>query len=421
MAPDVSQIVYLLLGAVIYQGVYLVIPDTHPYARQIGAVSAAAAIVVGIVYSRGGLPNSALAVPAFFGYCGAALLISVVLALIPFSRISLRREASKLASELEDWSILARVQLPRFTSAAVHSKEAQRLDAEYKEKFGAKIVRLMKPLVASDKIHEDLRDTWLRVPTKTSLDLASTAHLGALFFQKYGSDELPIPISTQRFDRTFIKSTTLYFVGALGFLIVLFIVGEIQPAPNQPLTVAANAPSPSATPHYLPVPLTLKNLFDTDFPQMHLTQDFKFTSRNTGSDYPITYQLIWDFDAKTEFLAVFIPRTTDAFIAAKAVAMGYQGMIDLLDERVKASASAPGESAATQSTDLTFSGRIFVYYEGDLTLQQMASLEQLFTERKLAVEFRGLNYQALRGNEKRVAPDAHPHTLKIGGGNGNSN
>src|ERR1700719_3465535 len=185
---------------------YLMIPDTHSYARHIGAASTAAAIIVGIVYSRGGLPNSALTAPAFIGYCGAALVISVVLALIPFPNFILRREASMLAAELEDWSILARAKLPRFVTAGWRSPEEAQLEAEYKDKFGARIVRLMKPLVAGDKIHEELRDSWLRIPAKTSMNVASTAQFAANFFQKYGGDELPISVSPPRwFDRKSLK------------------------------------------------------------------------------------------------------------------------------------------------------------------------------------------------------------------------
>ena len=160
------------------------------------------------------------------------------------------------------------------------------------------------------------------------------------------------------------------------------------------------------TARYYPLPLTTRNLFDSDFKQMHITQDVTIhhVSPPPTGDYPVTYQLIWDFDGKTEFIAVFIPRTTDAFIAAKGIALGYQNIIDQLNERIRASVSAPGESAKTDSTDLTFSGRVFIYYEGELSLQQMAALEQMFIERKMAVEFRGQSYWALRMNEKREMP-----------------
>jgi hypothetical protein len=171
---------------------------------------------------------------------------------IAFSRrwaigASLRRDAVKITTELEDWSILARAKLPRFTSTAVHSPEAQRLDAEYKEKFGPRIVRLMKPLIAGDSIYIELRDTWLRAGSKVTLDVASSAHLASKFFEKYGN-ELPIRISNKSVDKSFVKSVTIYFGSALVMWFALFgVTKETPSAVRGPLIDGSGGISGSVT------------------------------------------------------------------------------------------------------------------------------------------------------------------------------
>jgi hypothetical protein len=225
---DLSQTVYLVLGAGIYQGIYLMFPESHPQSRRIGGALAAGCVIAAIIYSRGFTIPSVSAL-SLAEYCVVALLVAVALTLVPFSRVVLERDASKLAIDLQDWSVLARAKLPRFATPAVLSTEAQRLDAEYKEKFGPRIVRLMKPLIAGDPIYTELRDTWLRAGSKITLDVASSAHLASKFFEKYGN-ELPIPVSKKWFAEAFVKSVTIYFAVALVLWFALFGLGHVIPA-----------------------------------------------------------------------------------------------------------------------------------------------------------------------------------------------
>jgi hypothetical protein len=215
---DLSQTVYLFLGAIIYQGIYLFFPESHPQSRRIGAALAAGGVIAAIVYSRGlSIPSISALSLAIYGV--VALPISVGLALL--FRVVLKRDASRLVIDLEDWSVLARARLPQFTTSAVISPEAQRLDAEYKEKFGPRIIQLMKPLIADDSAYTELRDTWLRAGSKTTLDVASSAHLASKFFQNYGNR-----LAAPRFDKAFVKSVATYFAAALVLWLALFVTGK---------------------------------------------------------------------------------------------------------------------------------------------------------------------------------------------------
>jgi hypothetical protein len=202
----------------------------------------------------------------------------------------------------------------------------------------------------------------------------------------------------------------LFCVLAAGFVWMLGAkTVHQQYAQEYPPSVATGppgGPTATATARYYPLPLTMRNLFDTDFKPMHITQDVNVHHVSPAPDvtFTLTYQLILDFDARTEYIAVYIPRNVDTVLASKSVAQGYQNVIDQLNQRVKAWTRIPGETADTATSDLTFSGRIYIYYENDMPLQQMAALEQFFNDRKLAVEFRGPTFLTLHWNEKREMP-----------------
>lgn len=46
----------------------------------------------------------------------------------------------------------------------------------------------------------------------------------------------------------------------------------------------------------------------------------------------------------------------------------------------------------TNQDDLVFTGRIYLYHEADLSIQQRASLIQMYRARHLDVQFRGSDY-----------------------------
>jgi hypothetical protein len=247
------------------------------------------AVAVGWSPSHIRPPRLAIFVPvALIGSVGVA--ISRRLA----SNLSQKRDASRLAPELEDWSILARARLPRFTSAAWRFPEEQQLDAEYTKKFGPRIVQLMKPLIAGDSVYTELRDTWLRAGSKTTLDVASSAHLASKFFEKYGN-ELPIPISKKWVDKAFVKSVTTYFAGALVLWSALFGLGKV--VVNPPIENARNEPQNSAS--VLPnrhLTVAQADALIASLSRITFVHSVKVEAPNTDQD-------AWDYAA--EFVYVF--------------------------------------------------------------------------------------------------------------------
>jgi hypothetical protein len=129
------------------------------------------------------------------------------------------------------------------------------------------------------------------------------------------------------------------------------------------------------------------------------------TPKSGGQTKTVPVRLFMNFDDKSEFIAFFIPQQWNADAAFKLCSHlvgSYKTVIDQLEQRVKIGNLIPGETSQTWSAELTFTGRVFIYYEDLLSLTQLAALEQLYKQRGLSPQFRGHDYLTLHWNEKRV-------------------
>ena len=59
-----------------------------------------------------------------------------------------------------------------------------------------------------------------------------------------------------------------------------------------------------------------------------------------------------------------------------------------------AEAGGRGSQSFTKSTELVFTGRIFIYYEDSLTLAQLGKLAEVFAQNGSSPEFRSTSYAA---------------------------
>ena len=165
-------------------------------------------------------------------------------------------------------------------------------------------------------------------------------------------------------------------------------------------------PSPTVSPiEYYSTPLTPRQIFDTDFPYLSIGDNLILTRKNNGQTTAVPVRLFYNFDDKSKFIAFFVPRQVSAdetYDACMSLVNQYKMVMQQLDERMAVGDSKPGETSETWSKDLTFTGRIYVYYEDDLSLSQLAALDDLYKGNGLFPEFRGQAYMALHWHEKRA-------------------
>jgi len=176
----------------------------------------------------------------------------------------------------------------------------------------------------------------------------------------------------------------------------------IHPITNPP---PASAPTPSTIPDKpTSRPLTLKELFDTDFTSGGCNSEFTLTLKD-GTKRIIPYRVLTDFLSRTKYLAFYVPDAPDAMGQCKYLAANLQMPFDAVSKAIEVTMYDAGGMSKTEYKDLVFTGRVFLYHETYFSLAQLAELEAFFIENKAAVEFRGHAYLVLHWHEKRVLPN----------------
>jgi hypothetical protein len=168
---------------------------------------------------------------------------------------------------------------------------------------------------------------------------------------------------------------------------------------NFPPSVSPTGTPPWALPRQLlPVPLTLQNLFDTDFPgqiafkgadHLDITVDWGTPGEHELSAV-VQYLVLRDSSvAHKKSLAYFINSNSETDILCAAILQAYQDSLRQGDARLQ---------------ELEFSGRIYIYTESALSSNQVAKLQSAFSDNHIEVQFRGPEYLMAHSNEARLAP-----------------
>ncbi len=174
-------------------------------------------------------------------------------------------------------------------------------------------------------------------------------------------------------------------------------------APSGPMSVDGTA-NPARTQHQPPKtrsiekPPTLSDLFKQDFANtLKATDDLTLTREADGALIHIKRQVYMDFDAKTGFVGFYISSTDqfsdETFRICKTLVDAVQPAI--LDLTVRKTQSWGGyRDQGNTSKELVFSGRVFLYHDGLLSITQKADLIERYKAKNYDVQFRGLDYAA---------------------------
>ncbi len=137
-----------------------------------------------------------------------------------------------------------------------------------------------------------------------------------------------------------------------------------------------------------------KEYFDSDFNRiLSSRQTQKLKCAATGDEVEVIARVELDFDANTKFISYYIPQTSSLFDVCKALLSNSEAALSI-SESCYIEQEFCGERIA--SSELRFSGRIFIYSEGELTGEQKEVLRMGAKEVGLAVQFRGPQYATER-------------------------
>jgi hypothetical protein len=123
-----------------------------------------------------------------------------------------------------------------------------------------------------------------------------------------------------------------------------------------------------------------------------------------------------DYTAKSKFMGIYIPVSEPfsdsnkvTYSICALVSYDFKNFLNTSDKDVQITFKNYGEQQ-TGNKDLTFSGRVYVYHEGNLSVEQIAELRKLYRENNLDVQFRGIDYLMFQNLSKRAGQQSPPPT-----------
>jgi hypothetical protein len=144
---------------------------------------------------------------------------------------------------------------------------------------------------------------------------------------------------------------------------------------------------------------TLREYYNADFSRLISIDREQIVSANGTELLRATVRLHYDHDANAYFASAFIPANPFP-VEVCQIALG--GIDDATAEKdqLEIYSGHPGSTPSEMlgSKTLRFTDRIFIYYDGDLTPEQVYGIEELIKARKQLPVIRTMNYLRQRSS-----------------------
>ena len=186
-----------------------------------------------------------------------------------------------------------------------------------------------------------------------------------------------------------------FVVGGLIFCCYFWFADKISPGiKKEAEKTAKEGTSPAIKKHLQHI--NLLELFKQDFSNsLRVSNEFTLNIGG-GATAKIYANEYFNFEGRTKFLSFYVPMSTQSYEICESLTYGYIEIMKKLEENAAAIGGYVGDSAQTSSQELIFSNRIYIYHENTFTLQQLASLERVYTSKGLSVIFRSTSYMMSR-------------------------
>jgi len=157
---------------------------------------------------------------------------------------------------------------------------------------------------------------------------------------------------------------------------------------------------------------TLREYFQKDAKTLTLHKDLLSCDAQTNEVLvTITGRLHYDFEGGALYVSFYIPKTEKLDCPAR-LALSYLNEILKLKDGTHVQSTLPGDEP-TDSNELVFTGRIFIYDENDVSDENKDYIYSQAKQNNHTVKFRGLHYSEERSKlEKPLAFISHDTTDK---------
>jgi hypothetical protein len=149
-------------------------------------------------------------------------------------------------------------------------------------------------------------------------------------------------------------------------------------------------------------PKSLADFFKEDFPNfMKMNHALTLGLERKGlptAKIDVNIAVYMDFASKTKFYGVYVSHSDVTYNFCVLFPGWYKDQFNALQSGLLTIAKDPADSGPTDGRDLTFSGRLYLYTEDDLSLSEKAFLENSYknSDPPLSVIFRGHDYAITR-------------------------
>jgi hypothetical protein len=152
---------------------------------------------------------------------------------------------------------------------------------------------------------------------------------------------------------------------------------------------------------YYKTPMSLRDLYDSDFPGPTFWGAFTF---NFGkSDTPVDCRAFLGNVGETKSLRFFIPKSPDVTAIVAQILIYTTTTVEQINTAIKLSATMSQDPiGAMKLASASFSGRVYIYYENETDQQEMDRWQDVSIRHSVVAEFRGTGYRKNHENENRL-------------------
>jgi hypothetical protein len=136
---------------------------------------------------------------------------------------------------------------------------------------------------------------------------------------------------------------------------------------------------------------TNKELYNSDFPN-YIKNSTTLDVKGPAEDVVINVTSYFDSFAKSDFISFYIPKCKDPYAISKELADLVSPIVENNKNMPNVRVTVPGDTSPTSSTDSTFSGRVYIYYEDQFVPRQVADLLEVYTAKGYSLQLRGGDY-----------------------------
>jgi hypothetical protein len=156
-------------------------------------------------------------------------------------------------------------------------------------------------------------------------------------------------------------------------------------------------------------PLSTRQLFDSDFDGLaKISMQSEVKGQNDS--YVFAYTQYLEIPTNSFFLAFFLSKTDVNFLNIVACRVG--NIINQLGDTYF-KLTTPGDTRTITTDAAAFSKQIFLYFDDDPSIKELAEIEEIFAARGYSVSFRTADYKIMHWHEWNRVPQGAENGTKV--------